>query len=78
VQLSERGQTYLIYCLRVLGFCVGGVTTVLGFYVLITKRDTDVRDIVLDLYRIVFGTHTARRHTTPLATGQPRRHRLLG
>ena len=64
VQLSERGQTYLIYALRIVGFCVGGVTTALGVYVLASKRDTDVRDIVLDLYRIVFGT-LAAAHLSP-------------
>jgi len=53
--LSESGQTALIYALRVVGFLVGGVTTALGFYVLASHRDTDVRDVVLDIYRIVFG-----------------------
>ena len=66
VQLSEAGQTYLIYALRVVGFLVGGVTTALGFYVLISKRDTDVRSIVLDIYRIVFGQpHTSQTNSQP-------------
>jgi len=45
----------LIYALRIVGFCVGAAITALGLYVIISKRDTDVRDVVLDLYRIVFG-----------------------
>ena len=76
LQLSEQGQTYLIYALRIVGFCVGGVTTALGVYVLASKRDTDVRDIVLDLYRIVFGTRAAT-HLAP--SPRPRRtaHRAV-
>ena len=39
-QLSPQGQTHLIYALRFVGFCVGAVIVVLGFYVLIARIDT--------------------------------------
>jgi len=53
--LSHEGQRRLIYALRCTGFLVGGTIATLGLYVIITGIDTDIRDVVLDLYRVVFG-----------------------
>lgn len=57
---------------------MGGVTTALGFYVLASGRDTndvDIRNIVLDIYRIVFGQHTPTSpHNTAPIMPRPATH----
>ena len=53
--MTPEHQTQLILLLRIFGFCIGAAISALGVYVIASGRDTDVRDVVLDLYRIVFG-----------------------
>lgn len=62
VQWNERNVTILIYSLRGIGMAVGSVLIALGVYYLVSGNDRSttvdtntIKNVVLDVYRIIFG-----------------------